>query len=133
MKKLIFGVAVFAASVFGAYTANQTEDVLSIGLLDATDIEAEAAPNDGGQASTSGYTPIGPISTGPLGEAKVIRTVTYEVEISGEAGAGWEPWISVKGKKKRKATVTESVLSYPCMCSNSNACQPYQETATSMN
>ena len=56
MKKLILSAVVATAAVFGAYTANQTSnEVASLGLLDASAIEAEGAgPGDGGNNAGNG-------------------------------------------------------------------------------
>ncbi len=53
MKKLILSAVVAAAAIFGAYTANQTNEVASLGLLDATDIEAEGTPTGDGDRNVT--------------------------------------------------------------------------------
>ena len=46
MKRIILSAVVAAAAIFGAYTANQTSELASMGLLDATGVEAEAYPGE---------------------------------------------------------------------------------------
>ncbi len=121
MKKIILSAVVAAAAVFGAYTANQTSnEVASLSLMDATDIEAEATPGDGGPTVERHDLGTG---SGKIVKGETTKS-TYTKEVGGEANVGFKLW-GAKANAKRTVTVETSVTYYYCDNSSLTPCQPY--------